>query len=114
MSLEKAKNHFLGKDGHVRLNCARAVAEAFRNIFSPEPALLEHLAVSSGGRAPDGYCGAFYAAKRLLGPEDPRLAECEASFVKTAGSVKCREIKALKKLPCVGCVEIAARSLERS
>ena len=29
-----------------------------------------------------------------------------------AGSLKCREIKALKKLPCIGCVEKAAEVVE--
>ena len=63
--------------------------------------------------APEGYCGAFYAAKCILDKHFPhRSAEGLEQLRSAAGSLKCREIKALKKLPCVGCVEKAAEVVE--
>jgi hypothetical protein len=59
MPIEKAKKHFLGKEGHERLDCAQAI-------------------------------------------------------LNLAGSLKCDEIRKLKKLSCLGCVEKAAEFLHSS
>ncbi len=42
-----------------------------------------------------------------------KLEECHNIFMSKAGSVKCKEIRRLKKLPCVGCVTTAAFFLDK-
>ena len=110
---ETAKAYFLGKKGPHRLNCAQSVAETFREEFPLDEKKSAILSACGGGMAPEGYCGAFYAAKCILEQHFPhRAPESMARLHSVAGSLKCREIKALKKLPCVGCVEKAAEAVE--
>ncbi len=110
---ETAKAYFLGKKGPYRLNCAQSVAETFRSKFPLEEKKAAILGACGGGMAPDGLCGAFYAAKCILEQHlphrlDPGMEELQAA----AGSLKCKEIKALRKLPCHECVGKAAEVLE--
>ncbi len=110
---ETAKAYFLGKKGPHRLNCALAVAETFRERFPLDEKTAKLLATCGGGMAPDGYCGAFYATKCILERHFPeRSGEAMGLLHASAGSLECREIKALKKLPCIGCVEKAAEVIE--
>jgi len=110
---ETAKAYFLGKKGPHRLNCAQSVAETFRGRFPFGEKTTLLFSTCGGGRAPEGYCGAFYAAKRILERHFPhRAAEGMERLRSAAGSLKCCEIKTLKKLPCVGCVEKAVEVIE--
>ncbi|MFA5159466.1 MAG: C-GCAxxG-C-C family (seleno)protein [Candidatus Omnitrophota bacterium] len=110
---ETAKAYFLGKKGPRRLNCAQSVAETFREQFPLEEKITMLLSACGGGMAPEGYCGAFYAAKCLLDRHFPNRTQAGmAQLHSVAGSLKCREIKTLKKLLCVGCVEKAAEVVE--
>ena len=86
-------------------NCAQAVAAGF-----DREDLLAAFAVCGGGRAPEGCCGALYAALELLPEEKQDLARQE--FARTAGSEKCAEIKALG-FPCKECVALAAKLVEK-
>ncbi len=100
MSAKKASDHYLGRNGAVRLNCAQSVAA----VFSSDTALLNELASCGAGRAPNGWCGAAYAAARLTG----NGALVEERYKAQAGSVHCGEIRKGRKLSCVGCVELGA------
>lgn len=112
---ETAKAYFLGKKGPRRLNCAQSVAETFREKYPLAEKKATILFACGGGMAPEGYCGAFYAAKCLLDHHFPYLAqESMAQLHAAAGSLKCREIKALRKLPCLGCVEKAAEVVDKN
>ncbi len=113
MSVAKAKSNYTGQDGTRRLNCAESIVDAFQEKF-PLPVEDRDLFLScGGGRAPGGICGSLFAAKTLLGKHRPdKLAECERALEAQAGSVKCREIRALKKLSCVGCVEKIAEFMD--
>lgn len=101
MPSEKARNHFLGKNGHRRLNCAQAVLAA----FDVEPELIDENRRAGGGNAPEGWCGAAYGAALLLKDE----SKVEEFFTEHAGSVKCREIRKEGKLSCPECVNQAAQ-----
>ena len=114
MSDEKAKAHYLGKDGHQKLNCAQAIVQAFKDEYALPEGVVEKFAVYGGGRAPEGVCGSLYAARIIFGNERPEnIQACEAALLAKAGSIKCREIRAANKLSCVGCVETIARQLEK-
>ncbi len=84
-----------------RCNCAQSVAAgAGREDLIPEMASM------GGGRAPEGRCGALYAALQLL-PEARRDAAV-AAFCAKVGSDKCREIKAGTGPSCLDCVRFAS------
>ena len=105
---ETAKDYFLGKKG-PRLNCAQSVAEPFKEKFPLEGKTAIPLSECGGGRAPEGYCGAFYAAKCIFENYLPeKAAQYMEELRQAAGSLKCAEIKALRKLPCHECVGKAA------
>ena len=55
MEVQKAKDHYLGKNGCVRLNCARSVAEPFKERLALTAELLEHFA--AGIRQDDSAIG---------------------------------------------------------
>ncbi len=109
----KAKNHFLGKDGHVKLNCAQSVIKAYHDLFNASAQEIDLFAGLGGGKAPEGRCGAYYAAWHLSSKEKRlKINQLEQDFVNTAGSIKCKEIRSQRKLSCLGCVEKAADFLE--
>jgi len=114
MSVKKAHNHYLGKEGHQKLNCCQAVLSAFadKSNISQEEILKSR--DFGGGRAPQGRCGALQAAHRLLKDSPHKIQGCEAVFQAKAGSLRCQEIRSLRKLSCVGCVETIAGYIERS
>ena len=66
MRKEKARKHFLGKDGHAKLNCAQAVIKAYHDLFNVPAGEVDAFAGSGGGKAPEGKCGAYYAACHLV------------------------------------------------
>ncbi|PYG89070.1 broad specificity phosphatase PhoE [Ruminiclostridium sufflavum DSM 19573] len=104
--VEIAEDCFLGKEGCRRMNCAQAVICAFKEEFEIDEKVIEDFRKMGGGNAPDGLCGAYYAASYVLhekGAED-KAYELENYFSEYAGSVKCKEIKEGRKLSCTGCV----------
>lgn len=108
MPINKAKKHFLGSDGHERLNCAGAIIKAFTELDPKDKDLI----CKGGGRAPNGECGAYAAAKFILEKGySEKLEDFREHFIDMAGSTKCREIRKLKKIGCLGCVEKAAEYL---
>ena len=115
MSVEKAKAHYSGKGGHGKLNCAEAIAYAFRGTYPLADTVVAGMAACGTGRAPGGECGALFAAKAALrDTHADKVKACSAAFAAQAGATRCKEIRALKKLPCLGCVETAAAFLEET
>ncbi|MBF0386894.1 MAG: C-GCAxxG-C-C family protein [Candidatus Omnitrophica bacterium] len=109
MSIEKARAHYAGKDGHAKLNCAQTIINAFKDKFSYSDDTVARFAGHGGGRAPEGECGSLYAARFLLDKAPSSIIkECESALRERAGSTKCREIRAGHKLSCLGCVETVA------
>jgi len=113
MRKEKAGKHFLNKDGHKKLNCAQSIIKAFHDAFGLSEQEVDSFAGFGGGRAPEGKCGAYYAACCLVSKKDPlQIAQLEQGFLDAAGSLKCKEVRKKGKLSCLGCVEKAAELLE--
>lgn len=115
MPVKTAKNYYLGEEGCKRMNCAQAVLCAFKEKFDVSEDMIESFKAYGGGRAPEGVCGAFYAAKHILeksGAQE-KVSELEKCFAEQAGAVKCHEIRQCKKLPCLGCVEKCSELLEK-
>ena len=115
MSRIKAKELYMGLNGNKKHNCAQAVIAGFKDKFSLEDELVASFAGYGGGKAPEGCCGALYAAQHVLkSASSEEIEKCNEAFIKAAGSNKCREIRSMKKLVCLGCVEKAAEFLENS
>jgi hypothetical protein len=111
MPINKAKKHFLGQDKHERLNCADAILKAFGEL---DPKTKDRIC-KGGGKSPANLCGALCAAKAILEKEAPeKVKDLEKQFKHLAGSTKCDDIRSLKKLSCLGCVEKAAEFLSAS
>ena len=91
-----------------RLNCAQSVLHAWREVFGDTAIKVADLKPFGAGRAPEGLCGAVYAAC-LLAPN--RADELKAVFALRVGSLYCKEIRAAKKHPCADCVAQAAELL---
>lgn len=89
-----------------RYNCAQSVAAG-----AGREDLIPAMAAMGGGRAPEGICGALYAALQLL-PEEKQAAAM-AEFQNTAGSMLCREIKSGTVFSCAECVALAEQLLKK-
>lgn len=115
MSSIQAKNNYTGLGGGKRMNCAQAVASAFKDRYNLTEEMVDGFGACGGGNAPEGLCGAFYAVRSILDKHDKdRLPELEQYFSEHAGALHCSHIKGLKRISCVGCVEKGAEFLERS
>lgn len=114
MSLIKAKNNYFGFGGSRRMNCAEAIMDAFKETFNIDEKTAAQFSAFGGGRAPEGVCGAYFAAKTLLekNGEYEKINELQKVFTEKAGSLKCKEIKSGRKLPCAECVCCCAEYLE--
>jgi hypothetical protein len=115
MSAIKAKNYYTGQGGCQRMNCAQSVLSAFKDNFSINDEIFEKFNNFGGGRAPDGLCGALYAVKYIISKQQEdkeKIAELEEYFIEHAGALECSNIKGMKKLSCVGCVEKSSEFLE--
>lgn len=115
MAVNKAKNHYLGKEGCARLNCAQAVVSAFQEHYNLSPDLVQEFEGYGRGKAPQGLCGAYYAARHILEQDNKpaQLSELKNYFLEQAGALECQTIRHDKKLSCVGCVEKSAEFLAR-
>ncbi len=105
---DKAKKMFHGKEGY---NCAQAVLAAFKDRMNVSQSAIDEFKAYGGGRVPNGYCGALHAALYLTANDQTAQEKLKDAFMKKAGALTCKEIKALSKLPCGDCVGLAAAAL---
>lgn len=105
MLIQKAKDKYLGRNGYKKMNCAEATFDVLKEKFNLDDS-IDIFKNCGGGRAPNGLCGAVYAGKRALEKiEKEKIEEFEKYLKETAGSLNCKEIRALKKLNCLECIE---------
>lgn len=106
--VEKAKKYFMGAEF---LNCAQAVAKAYMEEHATvDSQRVRSYAVFGGGMAPEGLCGAVFAAKDVVA-DSAMASEIEKKFQERVGAVKCFEIRPAGKVSCSGCVGAAAQIL---
>ncbi|MFA5840427.1 MAG: C-GCAxxG-C-C family (seleno)protein [Candidatus Margulisiibacteriota bacterium] len=114
MPIEKAKKHYLGKEGHQKFNCAQSIVAAFKEHLGLDPKMINEYAKYGGGNAPNNLCGAYFAALKQVERLSPdKVLDFESHFFTLAGSLKCNEIRQQRKLSCLGCIEKAAEYLTR-
>jgi hypothetical protein len=91
-----------------RLNCAQAVLYAYQQITGDRILSIVDFKPFGGGRAPEGLCGALHAACAVA----PSKAEnLRRRFAEATGSLFCKELKGVTKVPCDTCVSTAAEIL---
>lgn len=105
----EALDHFLGRNGQVKKNCAQAVLTVFQEALDISDQKIESYGSHGSGRAPGNECGAVFAAKAILmeAGDHKGAEEVDAFFHAEAGSIKCREIRHAKRMSCVACVQNA-------
>ena len=102
---EKALSTF--REPPYMYNCAQTICAAFGRDD-----LLDDMKACGGGKAPDGICGALYAAMTLAGDKSAELYE---AFRAAHGACTCRELKGGElRVPCQECVKTAALLLEKT
>jgi hypothetical protein len=95
------------------VNCAQAIAKAWQQISGQKEELADQMSMCGHGKAPQGLCGALYAAQIISGKES--AAKIASRFAEAAdGSITCREIRSGKKLSCPECVKLAGTLLDES
>ena len=105
-----AAKYFHGKE---RFNCCQAVLKAYAdNADISDDYIHENFAKYGGGRAPEGMCGALYAAVLLLKDQPEELNKIADEFTKSASSANCRDIRKAGTLHCIQCVELVGQMLE--
>jgi hypothetical protein len=96
--------------GEHRYNCAQAVLKAYAPQIGLGDSCLEKLSRFGNGLAPEGECGALFAAKSIL--QDPAAKKkTEEEFIRAAGSTKCREIRKIRIFTCNQCVQMASNAV---
>lgn len=91
------------------LNCAQSVLHAWREVSGDKSIAVADLKPFGGGRAPDGLCGALYAACTVA---PTQVGQLKAHFAARMGSLYCKELRAARKNSCEACVAYAAGLLE--
>ena len=105
---ETASDHFESR----RSNCAQSVALAWKDKKDPGSTHAEAFASVGTGRAPEGLCGALYAARELVG--ESRKEHLTKKFKPhTEGHLTCRDIRKNRIMPCTDCVALAAGLLDK-
>lgn len=89
-------------------NCAQAVAYAWDRSTSSGADNLPRFSACGSGKAPEGLCGALYAAQILSGNENVKRMFAE----KAGGYIACRDIRANRIMPCAECVALSSDILE--
>lgn len=105
---KKAVDYFLNGG----LNCAQATMKAYQDEYNAhDQSKIDDLFAMGRGRAEGEVCGALYAAKQVLEPEQAR--KIHDDFVKYVGTVICWKIRAEDKISCAACVDLTAQLLQR-
>jgi hypothetical protein len=94
----------------ARLNCAQAVIHSYRAVSKDDAHSPEDFKGMGGGKAPDGICGALFAACTVHSGDAPCLIQ---RFLSRLGGITCKELKG-GGVSCESCVGVAAELLEES
>jgi len=114
MIIKTATDHYLGKNGKKRVNCAQTILKTFQNRFDIKDNVIDEFEYFGGGRAPGGVCGALYAGKELLKSHDNnQLKKLESHFETTATYHKCKQIRINKTATCITCVKTVAEFIQK-
>lgn len=107
---EISKQFHADKRGNCAMSVAYGYARATGKSEDEAVKAAEMFRAFGGGKAPNGSCGALYAAKMM----QPDHADAIEAFFKRGAQnfTKCSEIRPNKVIPCNHCVELAGEALD--
>ena len=94
-----------------KLNCAQCILKAFQTQLNIPDSIIAEFRKYGGGRAPEGICGALYAADYLL--EQHGKNSIQEEFRQKANAITCLELKKKRKVSCETYVNIVDELLEQ-
>ena len=89
-------------------NCAMSVAAAWLSAHESDPSEVEKFKTCGAGRAPDGLCGALYAATQFMPEKKDAIVQ---EFSRVAQGTLCKEIRSKTNMTCNDRVALAAEIL---
>lgn len=92
-------------------SCAQKIYIALADQLSLTDDDIDYIDRFGKGKAPGNECGACYTAKTLL--EEKDWKEVEEEFLKKAGALTCKEIRAKGKLSCPECAQLGVDIVKR-
>jgi len=93
-------------------NCAQTIAKSFQKEYKIDDELIHDYSRMGSGRAPNGECGAYFAARKVLSDNEQHVWQLNAAFLKEMKSFYCRDIRPSKEIPCKQVVRLAAEFIE--
>lgn len=94
-------------------NCAQTLLKMFEKTHPLSEAEIETYRAHGGGRAPEGQCGALFAAKQLFSHHPEIIESMHQEFLTEIGDIKCFDIKKRLKKSCQECIACAATLVEK-
>jgi len=108
---ETALKYFHKPPGYY--NCAQAVFKAFQNEYNISNDEIAACAKYGNGKAENGYCGAYYAAKELLKDRPELLTEFNKQFQEKSEYLTCFDIRFNYTMSCKNLVRLSSDILEK-
>lgn len=92
-------------------NCAQAIFKAFQDEYQITNNQIVELAKYGNGKAPNGYCGAYYAAMELIKDKPDLKNEFTKRFREKSDHLTCFDIRFNYTMSCKNLVKLAANLL---
>ncbi|MDQ2180487.1 C-GCAxxG-C-C family (seleno)protein [Marinifilum sp. D714] len=93
-------------------NCAQAIFKAFQEEYQITNNQIVELAKYGNGKAPNGYCGAYYAALELIKDKPDLKEEFTKRFQEKSDHLTCFDIRFNYTMSCKNLVKLAANLLD--
>lgn len=95
-------------------NCAQTILKLFEKTHSVSETDIKIFRQHGGGRAPEGLCGALFAAKYLFPHHEKIVESIHQDFLNEIGNVRCIDIRKNRKKTCQECIACAAKLVEKT
>ncbi|PXY02467.1 hypothetical protein DF185_07395 [Marinifilum breve] len=92
-------------------NCAQAIFKAFQEEYQITNDQIVELAKYGNGKAPNGYCGAYFAALELIKDKPDLKDEFTKRFQEKSDHLTCFDIRFNYSMSCKNLVKLAANLL---
>lgn len=92
-------------------NCAQAIFKAFQDEYQITNNQIVELAKYGNGKAPNGYCGAYFAALELIKDKPELKDEFTKRFQEKSDHLTCFDIRFNYTMSCKNLVKLAANLL---
>ncbi|RKE02000.1 C-GCAxxG-C-C family (seleno)protein [Marinifilum flexuosum] len=92
-------------------NCAQAIFKAFQEEYQITNDQIVELSKYGNGKAPNGYCGAYFAALELIKDKPELKDEFTKRFQEKSDHLTCFDIRFNYTMSCKNLVKLAANLL---